>query len=185
MKQAMTTRRTRTTRPTPSQSNSETSPRTNGEATSRSQTIREVEPSTDHGFRGYPPPLYAGTRFALDPRVVLDEIVRCGRGLQIVADEIGSPDKSRREKAAIAGTRYFFYALGLFHSAGVVLSPLMTLVEPSTSTSPSNVCRDAGIAIERYILDQFGGRSPFGGDTRELVENLGRCFSMLTAGTHL
>ncbi|GEM_PF-6748829 len=185
MKQAMTTRQTRTARPTPNQSNSETSPRTSGEETSRSQPIHEVEPSTDHGFRGYPPPLYAGTRFALDPRVILDEIVRCGRGLQIVADEIGSPDKARREKAVIAGTRYFFYALGLFHSAGVVLSPLMTLVEPTTSGSRSETCRSAGIAIERYIIDQFGGRSPYGGDTRDLVESLGRCFSMLTAGTHL
>lgn len=185
MKQAMTTRRVRTTASVPDESSSKTSPRTTGEGTTRSRTTREAGPAMDHGFKGYPPPLYASTRFALDPRVVLDEIVRCGRGLQIVADEIDLPDKARREKAKLAGMRYFFYALGLFHSAGVVLSPLITLVEPTTSASPSEVCRGAGKAIERYILDQFGGRSPYGGDTRDLVESLGRCFCLLTAGTHL
>lgn len=161
-----------------------TPPRTKG-ARSAAATETDKVGAIGANLTGFIHPAFAQTKFTTDPRIILDEIVRCGRGLQIVAEEIDSKDEKRRQKAHVAGTRYFFYGLGLLQSAGIILSPvLFPDSEAVRSTTTSEACKAAGIALERYIFDQFGG-SPFGGDIQDLVDKLQHCFYRLTIGTFL
>lgn len=123
-----------------------------------------------------------GGDFRIDPRLILEEIRRCGRGLQTVSEGLDGKDSSERAQAHLAATRYLFYTLGLLFSRGVILSPEIHPGETTETASTSGAaCKAAGQSIERFVRQQLGGRST-GTELSDLVVKLRECWEHLTQG---
>lgn len=156
------------------------------------ETLLEAERARAlQGPRGFAPEPYGPRPFfgpvpfgiddyRLDPRWVLEEIRRCGRGLQSVAEDLDGPESPAQYRACLLATRYLFYVLGLCVPRGIVLPPDLTQVERTErSITRGSTCKAAGQAIEKYVRQQLGGRST-GTEVGDLVAKLRDCWDQLT-----
>jgi hypothetical protein len=129
---------------------------------------------------GGPVPGFAPEDYRLDPRMILEEIRRCGRGLQSVADELDGPDTPAQYKAHLIATRHLFYALGMLFNRGIILPPEIAPVEKTDrSITRASSCKAAGQAIEKYVRQQLGARGA-GNEVADLVARLRDCWDQLT-----
>ena len=117
--------------------------------------------------------------YRLDPRIILEELRKAGRGLQLAAEEIESQDSSVRQKAKVEATRYLYYSLGLLFSKGIFLTQDIKPFEPGDkSTSKSISLKAVGVALEKYVRQQSSGRG-ISTDVSDLTNKLRDCWDSL------
>lgn len=125
-------------------------------------------------------PQMFGDDYRVDARLILEEIRRCGRGLQSVSEDLDGPDTPAQYKAHLAATRFLFYTLGLLFSRGVFLPPDINPGDKADrSVTRGSSCKAAGQAIEKFVRQQLGGRST-GNEVGDLIAKLRDCWEQLT-----
>lgn len=116
----------------------------------------------------------------MDPRLLLEELRKCGRGLQRVAEDLDGPDSPAQYKAHLLATRYLFYSLGLLFQRGIVLALDVDAVDTDgREVSRGNTCRAAGQILERFVRSAQSGR-PTSVEMGEMTRRLRECWDKLT-----
>lgn len=100
--------------------------------------------------------------FRIDSRIILEEIRKSGRALQLGADEMESTDENAKQKALINSNRNLYYALGLLFSEGVILTQDIKPFEPSPKSSSTSISvKAAGVALEKFVSQQYSNRCQY------------------------